>query len=196
MKRSSLNLIVIAATLISSSLMCSLFGPSGNSKISDGEKKATLDSLQNTVSALEKAAVTPTTAPTTQLAFPTMVKQPAGSIGGKLSYPSESIPPLRIVAIKVDTGEYFSTEVFDQGTYQLDGLPVGKYHVIAYLVDHAGLDPNLAGGYTQYVSCGQTASCSDHSLLDVEVKSGLVTSYIDPADWYAPPGSFPADPTK
>ena len=176
--------------------MCSLFGPADAGKESDQVKQATIVSLQKTVDVRQQQAVTATVEPTTPISFPTMVKPPSGSISGSLSYPAEGIPPLRIVAIKIDTGEYFATEVTDNKTYGLDGLPVGKYHVLAYRVDPAGADPNLAGGFSQYVLCGQTAECTDHSLVEVEVLSGIVTTNINPMDWYAPAGSFPVDPTK
>jgi hypothetical protein len=196
MKRKSLGILLISTVLASSSVMCSLFGPVDNGKESDQVKQTTIISMQKTVDVLQQRAITATVEPTTPISFPTMVKPPSGSISGSVSYPAEGIPPLRIVAIKVDTGEYFSTVIIDRNGFVLNGLPAGKYHVLAYRVDPAGADPNLAGGFSQFVLCGQTAECTDHSLVEVEILSSTVTKNINPMDWYAPAGSFPVDPTK
>jgi hypothetical protein len=63
------------------------------------------------------------------------------------------------------------------------------YNIVAYT-----LDGRLAGGYTIAVLCGLTADCSDHSLVPIPVAGGLEVSDIDPADWYAPEGTFPPAP--
>ncbi len=196
MKNSRIPYLFLCLLMAGATLTCSFFKSSNSEITSPEQKQATVASLQKTVQILEKTAVTLTVAPTTVLAFPTMIKPPSGSIAGLVSYPSEMIPALRVVAIKIDTGEFFATDVVDQKSYQLNGLPVGKYHVMAYLLDSAGKDPSLIGGYTKYVLCGLEASCSDHSLVDVEIVSGKMASFINPADWYAPVGTFPADPTK
>jgi hypothetical protein len=113
-----------------------------------------------------------------------------GSINGKLSYPSEFIPPLRVVAINTgDNQAYYVDTVENQTTYQIDNLPPGNYHVIAYYAEMG-----LAGGYTQFVLCGLKAECTDHTLIDVNVAAGQVASEINPQDWYAPAEAFPPNP--
>lgn len=125
-------------------------------------------------------AAQPTSPPTPQF----------GSIQGALSYPSEFIPPLRVVAIQLGTqAVYFVDTAENQTEYQIDNLPPGEYYVVAYTQD--GL---LAGGYTQMVPCGLSAECTDHTLIPVVVQAGEVTSGIDPGDWYAPDGTFPPLP--
>lgn len=115
-----------------------------------------------------------------------------GSISGALSYPGEMIPPLRVVAMRLDSGRayYVDTEK-NQATYQITDLPAGLYHVVAYMAEKS-----LAGGYSQAVPCGLTVECNDHLLIDVEVVAGQERNQVDPADWYAPPGTFPSDPTR
>ncbi|MEW5872551.1 MAG: carboxypeptidase-like regulatory domain-containing protein [Chloroflexota bacterium] len=114
----------------------------------------------------------------------------SGSISGSLSFPSEGIPPLRVVAFNIGTGEYyFVTTVQNQGTYIIENLTAGVYHVVAYV-----LDGSYAGGYSQAVPCGLSVNCADHSLIDVTVNPDQETTNINPADWYAPPGSFPPAP--
>lgn len=113
-----------------------------------------------------------------------------GSISGALSYPSSFIPPLRVVAFQVNGFNYRYVDTMqNQATYQITGLAPGLYHVVAYL-----MDGSYAGGYSQMVPCGLSASCTDHSLIDVEVKSGQDTPSINPGDWYAPVGAFPLMP--
>jgi hypothetical protein len=194
MRRNSIRLLLFSTILVSSSLMCSLFSPA--EYFSPAEKKSTVESLQLTVSFLEMKAATPTFEPTSNVSLPTMVKPPTGSISGTFSFPSESIPPLRIVAIKIDTGEFIATEVIEPPTYKLDGLPLGKYHVLAYQVEPNGKDANLIGGYSKFVICGQKVECTDHALVDVIISDETEITNIDIKDWYAPSGVFPPDPTK
>ncbi len=126
--------------------------------------------------------------------LPQGVEVPApstGSIAGSLSYPSEFIPALQIVAFNVnDTNQWFSLSTAENtNTYQFDGLPAGAYIVVAYV--NGG---DYGGGYTQAVPCGLRVECTDHNLIPVMVSGGKVTEGIDPGDWYAPDGTFPDNP--
>jgi hypothetical protein len=113
-----------------------------------------------------------------------------GSISGRLSYPSDFIPPLRVVAFEVNSYNYqFVDTMQNQNVFHILGLRPGVYHVVAYT-----MDGNLAGGYTQAVPCGLSVGCTDHSLMEVAVEAGKDTPYINPGDWYAPEGSFPPMP--
>ena len=117
-----------------------------------------------------------------------------GSVTGGLSYPSEGIPPIEVVAYRVGgqpNEYYYVLTQQNQATYLFDFLPPGTYYVVAYPM----LEGNdLAGGYSQAVPCGLSVNCTDHSLIPVVVQASQITSGINPADWYAPPGSFPANP--
>ncbi len=125
--------------------------------------------------------------PLTETATPT--PEP-GSISGTLSYPSEFIPPLRVVAFQVNGFNYrWVDTIQNQNTYQITGLAPGKYHVVAYIMDGTN-----AGGYTQMVPCGLSASCTDHSLIDVTVEAGKDTPNINPGDWYSDMSTFPPMP--
>ncbi|NMB55648.1 MAG: hypothetical protein GYA15_13205 [Leptolinea sp.] len=196
MKPARRTLIFLCLTLAAATVMCSIFTPADSGKLKEGERQATVYNLQLTINAMQKAAVTPTSEPTQEIPFPTMEKPPFGSITGSLSYPSEKIPPQRIVAVNVETGEFFSTEVLDQDTYRLDEVPAGKYHIMAYLLEPASNGQNITAGYTQFVICGLKADCTDHRLVEVEVEANANTPDVDPADWYAPEGTFPVDPLK
>ena len=101
--------------------------------------------------ALDAATRTPT---------PTITVTPTpvpGSVSGTLSYPSEFIPPLRVVAFNVNGLNYRYVDTMqDQGNYQITGLAPGAYHVVAYI-----MDGTLAGGYTLAVPCGLVRARGD-----------------------------------
>ncbi len=119
-----------------------------------------------------------------------------GSIAGGLGYPSEYIPPLRVVAFDVYSQNYYYVEtLLNQDTYEITDLPAGTYHVLAYVRDEG---PGISAGYSYAVPCGLTVECSDHNLIDVMVYPGEVTENIDPIDYYAQPGEvdWPDDPAQ
>jgi hypothetical protein len=123
-----------------------------------------------------------------------------GGISGSLSYPSEFIPPLRVVAFRLENGQPNGEFIFvltneNQSTYQIDGLESGQYWIVAYTIPAGeGVPQGLAGGYSQAVPCGLSVDCNDHSLIAVDVLAGQLTGSIDPTDWYAPEDAFPPDP--
>jgi hypothetical protein len=116
-----------------------------------------------------------------------------GSISGSLNYPSNFIPSMDVVAFSTDSSSYFYVVTTESSSsYQIDNLPVGGYFIVAYPnMDGGG---TLAGGYSAAVPCGLSVDCTDHSLFTVTVTNGEVTTGANPFDWYAPEGSFPANP--
>jgi len=135
----------------------------------------------------------------------TFTAQPLnGTITGKLSYPSEFLPPMRVVAFGLsDKKAYFVDTAKGQGQFSLN-VPAGTYYLVSY--PHEGTAGNTgqvdsytlgggpyAGGYTQMVPCGLSAGCEDHTLLPIIVIEGQTAS-ADPGDWYAPEGTFPLMP--
>ena len=124
-------------------------------------------------------------------------ERPTGMLSGKLGYPSEMIPPLRIVAFNTVTGEYYwQNTVTNQSNFRFDDLPAATYKVLAYLIDNPS--KVFYAGYSNFVTCGMDAACLDHNLIEVEVKAGQETSNVNPIDWYATdPMSlgWPLDPT-
>jgi hypothetical protein len=136
---------------------------------------------------------TPTPSATATLA-PTATPVPAASIAGHLGYPASLIPPLTIYALSTSdpSVHYHIDTAQNQFSYSITGVAPGTYHVIAYLKPDK---PALRGGYSQFVLCGLAASCPSHALVDVVVQPGVPVSGIDPTDWYAPEGTFPAPPS-
>jgi hypothetical protein len=126
------------------------------------------------------------------------------TIAGKLSYPSEFLPPMRVVLFSVPNGKaYFVDTAKGQGQFSLN-VPAGTYYLVSYpyegtagntgQVDSYMLDGGpFAGGYTQMVPCGLAFGCDDHTLLPITVAEGQ-TATADPGDWYAPEGTFPPMP--
>jgi hypothetical protein len=159
-----------------------------------GQASPTPDINAMVSATLTAAAIVPSLTVATIPPVPTILTVPAtGSISGHLSYPSDFIPPLRVVAFDaantsifyyVDTGQ-------NQSSYTITGVTAGTYHVVSYGIDA----PSLAGGYTQMVPCGLAADCSDHSFIDVTITPGATITGIDPGDWYANEGTFPPMPT-
>lgn len=140
----------------------------------------------------------------------TAAPQPEGAgqlnaiVTGKLSYPSEFLPPMRVALFSLTDGKvYFVDTAKGQGEYSIQ-VPAGTYYVVSYLFEGApgstgqvdsytlGGGP-FAGGYTQMVPCGLAYGCDDHGLLPVVVVAGQTVA-ADPGDWYAPEGSFPPMP--
>ena len=137
-------------------------------------------------------------APTRTEPVPTATLPPAvstGGVSGQLMYPASGIPSLRVVAFQAGASNVYHVDTaLGQKTYELDGLLPGTYRVVAYTLAGGGFTPGLAGGYSKAVPCGLQYGCNDHTLIDVVVTSGHVTTDVDPNDYYAPQGTFPPDP--
>lgn len=114
-----------------------------------------------------------------------------GSISGQLSYPSNFIPAMAVVAFDTMSFNYYYVVTNENSSaYKIENIPPGSYYVVAYPLNN----PTYPGGYTQAVLCGLLASCNDHSLVAFPVTSDSETSGVNPGDFYAPPGTFPANP--
>jgi hypothetical protein len=146
-----------------------------------GQLDATMAALQNLAAAQSTSSSNPTGSPATD------------SISGKLSYPGETIPPMRFVAFDLKTGAHFTATVHTSGLYQIVHLPAGDYQVVAYPITKTGTSA-LSGGYSQAVPCGLSVNCTDHSLIAIKVADGAKVIGIDPDDFYAPAGAFPPGP--
>ena len=149
--------------------------------------------------ASQKPAATPQTPTATQTQpAPAATLPPAvasGGVSGQLMYPSSGIPALRIVAFQVGCSNIYHVDTaLGKNTYELDGLPPATYRVVAYVLPNGGFTAGLSGGYSQMVPCGLHYGCNDHTLINVIVTAGHVTTGVDPNDYYAPQGTFPPDP--
>jgi hypothetical protein len=164
-----------------------------------------------------------TTTPVASLS-PTPSAAATGTITGRLSYPSDFVPPVTVYAISVsDSSIWFSTDTprfgnplwatlppgptwpsTGPGSYSIRGLAPGTYYVIAYRNDTP--DPQVklsAAAYTQSTAkCGAynlptplPGPCPyDHSLVPVTVTAGQTVSRIDIGDWFVQGGIYPPRP--
>ena len=114
-----------------------------------------------------------------------------GTVNGRLSYPSEFLPPQRVILyLESDFTQYYFVDTqLNQGTYTIQ-VPAGTYFVVAYVIDNA----SFAAGYSAAVPCGLSVDCNDHALIPITVTAGATLNDINPGDWYAPEGSFPPMP--
>lgn len=148
------------------------------------ENKAPYDVLLSQLGTFRMEQKYPGGAPTPGAGTP-------GSISGKLTYPSEMVPALKVYAIEAAGPRYYSvqTKEGDQ-SFTISGVAPGTYYVLAYW----SADLDRPGAYSRFVECGMTADCNDHSLIPVIVQPGQITQGIRVEDWYAPPGTFSAPP--
>jgi len=122
-------------------------------------------------------------------------KADTGGLRGNLGYPSEFIPPMRVVAFDAFSQDYYYVDTQrNQDSYEMTDLPPSTYRVVAYVREQG---PELAGGYSYFVTCGMTQDCSNHRLIDVNVYAGQVTEGVDPIDFYIQPDEvdWPENPT-
>lgn len=106
------------------------------------------------------------------------------SISGKLIYPSDHIPPQRVIAFEVKTGYYYWVRTATgNASYTISNLPAGTYRVVSYKISES--PTGLKAGYTPFAACNFTCA-EDHSLIEFELKEGEHKTGIDPIDWYAP----------
>jgi hypothetical protein len=129
---------------------------------------------------------------------PSPSKTPAGSIAGRLGYPSNIIPPMTIYAIPLAaTGSDVHTvrAVKNQGNYTIKGVEPGSYELFAIPTgDVTSPPPHFMAAYTKAVPCGLAYGCDDHTPIPVTVSADQAVTGIAVTDFYAPQNSFPLLP--
>jgi len=146
-----------------------------------GDQQTVEDQVQATLTAIAsekelEATNTPEVKPypTSTVAPPTGTEPSQGTITGQIAYPSEFLPPQRVVAFdSEDFGTYFVTEVQSGSTFTL-AVPPGTYYVLAYVINpsQVGTPPDYYAAYSQAVLCGLQAGCDDHSLVPCRSPGG------------------------
>ena len=119
-----------------------------------------------------------------------------GAIAGRLAYPSEFLPGQLVYAVNTDGVEAFSSEsAGSQGSYSIQGVSAGSYYVYS-TVRPVKVDNGTVVGavYSEFVTCGLSASCPSHKPIAVRVSAGKTTIGVDVTDWYTPDGRVPAPP--
>ncbi len=113
---------------------------------------------------------------------PAITEDPVvGTITGSLSFPSDYLPEdMQVCARDVDSAEQFCDAEKTGATYRMD-LAEGRYTVWS----QTGDQPGRQAFYTQFITCGQSVDCTDHSPVIVQVIAGQTADGVDPGDWYA-----------
>jgi hypothetical protein len=119
-----------------------------------------------------------------------------GAISGRISYPSESIPVLALIAIRADdpgTYRVLHAQRVPPGptSYTMAAVEPGVYAVVAFV---EGQGSGLEAAYTAAVTCGLTASCTDHALVRVTVRGGETVTGVDVTDWNSAAAALPVRP--
>lgn len=111
---------------------------------------------------------------------------------GRVSYPSEELPAMRVCAIAAtDPGlGHCRLTAVNQPHYEL-AVPAGDWWLVAWPQDTgtAG-DPGLLSAASECLgSVG--VGCDDHALLAITVAAGEVREGLDINDWYYDPQATP-----
>lgn len=103
-----------------------------------------------------------------------------GVIRGQLSFPSDYIPEdIQVCAREVDSGDVACNSQREGSGYSLR-VPPGTYEVWAQTRDW----PGVRAFFSEFVRCGSTVECTDHTPITVVVDPGAETIGVDPGDWY------------
>jgi hypothetical protein len=124
------------------------------------------------------------------------VTSATGAIAGRLSYGSDHVPEMHVVAFATDGSRFFDTWTVASLSvvpYRIE-VPPGTYYVAAYTRNH---DPRVTQAYSEWDACGGADGC-DRSILDnnfiapVRVGAGQVVRNINPNDYVT--RRVPAEP--
>ncbi len=115
-----------------------------------------------------------------------------GVVTGSLSYPSEFIPAdMEVCAEDINgekilcTNEHVRGESFTYGIGYALTLPAGEYYIYAHVPNQVDMKGESYKAYfSEFVTCGLSVECSDHSPIKVVVVQGETISSVDPQDWY------------
>lgn len=118
--------------------------------------------------------------------YPPGAQPDSGAISGSVTYPSSFIPAMTVYARRVDSSVTYTVSVAEnEAVFAIRNLPVGFYHVFAWVEPNGSTIMKTIGGlYSYAVSCGLTTRCADHSPQPVEVRADQTTTSIEVSDWY------------
>jgi hypothetical protein len=105
---------------------------------------------------------------------------------------------MAIYAIPVEPGRsrFFTVRtITNQGTYSIQGVEPGNYHLFALPAGGFGTPPqHFMGAYTKAVACGLASGCNDHTPVQVTVAASRATTGIAVTDFYAEANAYPLVP--
>ena len=112
----------------------------------------------------------------------------SASISGKIAYPSEVVPAMRICAMPAQGTPSCIEHAAGDQLYRIDHLATGTYNVVAWLSEG---DMRVAG-HVHQVQCIR-APCPD-MLNSVVATKGADVSGVDITGFYPARADFPAQP--
>ncbi len=121
-----------------------------------------------------------------------MPRAGAARLAGRVAYPSEELPALRVCAIApMDPGTGYCTDTaVNQPHYAIE-VPPGAWWLLAWPRDTgAAGEPGLLSAASDCLGSGGTG-CDDHALREVAVAAGEVREGLDINDWYYDPQATP-----
>ena len=113
-----------------------------------------------------------------------------GVVQGKLCFPSEYVPAMNVYLKSTGSDRVYKlVSKQNQQAFIFKKIPEGNYVAFAYTQESTSLDLNnkkskASGGFTQFVPCGLSVDCKDHTLISFKVNKGKTTDAISICDWY------------
>lgn len=112
-----------------------------------------------------------------------------GKISGKLTYPSDYIPPDMVLCLETKNRNICSNSKHIKGyifkintrnaTYSIT-LPVGNYYIYGLTNEMGG----VKAYYNEFVRCGMDIKCHSKKKILLKVKSRQPVRGITIGDWY------------
>lgn len=125
----------------------------------------------------------------TEINNPPTPTPPVGFVKGRICYPSDRIPVMTAYFVNLDNKSQFELGIqAGQSEYNVE-IPPGNYYAYAWVSDY-----KVGGMYSQYVACGMTESCTDHTPASFVVTAGTTVGNIDLCDWGILPAALPVPP--
>lgn len=112
----------------------------------------------------------------------------SASISGKIAYPSEVTPAMRICAVRGTESPVCIDSAAGRTHYRIDRLPAGEFQIVAKLSE----GDMRVGGHVQPVQCIR-APCPDQ-LKSVSLAAGADVTGVDLNEFYAAREDFPPIP--
>ena len=115
--------------------------------------------------------------------------QRTGKMSGKLTYPSDYIPPDMVLCVESPGKAVCSNSTSKPGfvfrintraaSYEIT-LPAGKYHLYGRTSEMQG----VKAYYNEFVKCGMDVKCKSKRKIQLDVKAGKTIRGITVGDWY------------
>lgn len=113
-----------------------------------------------------------------------------GVVQGKLCFPSEYVPAMNVYLKSAGSAKVYKlVSKENQQAFTFKKIPEGNYVAFAYTLEATSLDlynkkSKASGGFTQFVPCGLSVDCKDHTLISFKVSKGKTNDAISICDWY------------